>query len=244
LEHIPADNERLYSNCLNEIGVTCRSLGEIERAEEAHSLALAWFVSAGDVLGQGRSLTYLAADYLENGDVRRAKACATAATSLLAEGQDMHGQGAALYLLGQAERESGNIAEAVQAQESSIQILGQLGDRHGVANAKRELGLTYAQEGQYDVALENEREALRIFSSYGNAWSQAQIRNNIGDIHKLAERPREAREAYAAVLEMDPSTIGESSRQHAEMGILRLAKPRKTTKDRFKVRLRKFFDRK
>ena len=201
-------------------GADACGLAHVELSAKRHGAALAarrgdfeqarWWLAAAEA-ARGR---------LPDGDERRGELALTRGIVLALEGDPQRSlaalreavealpageqQAVAYVNLGQSARKAGQYAEAVEAIEAGLALTRQrVGDAHpSVGRTLTALAIARYQAGDQDAAASTVQEAIALFAGWGDRYpvDLAQALNNLGNMHRAAERFDEATDAYARSL--------------------------------------------
>ncbi len=173
-------NQNRRAAILQEIGLTCGSISEIEAARGSFDEAVRLYREIGDRRGEGNALGNLGLAYADLGQVERAIDYYEQALVIAREIGDRRGEGNALGNLGLAYADLGQVERAIDSYEKHLAIAREIGDRRGEGNALGNLGSAYARLGQVERAIDYYEQALVIAREIGDRRGEGNALGNLG----------------------------------------------------------------
>lgn len=165
------------------IGGAYIHLGQIERAIDYLTQALAISREMGNVRDEGNYLGNLGVAYVHLGQFKRAIKYHKQALAISREIGERHSQGSRLANLGNAYARLGNIQEAVDHYLQALAISREFGDRHCEGAVLGNLGNAYLVLGQIEEAIDHYIQALAISRNIDDRYSEGSVLLGLGSAY-------------------------------------------------------------
>ena len=174
----------------------------LERSVDCLEEALTIYRELGDIRGESRAATNVAAAYF---DLRRfGDAFAAAERSLVVQRRagKRYGEGISLGILGSACQELGRSSEAVAHLQQALAIFRELDDRDSEAESLSDLGDAYLGLDRTAEAISNYRESLAIRRDISDRYGQARTLRRLAAAMLRTGRRGAARELLSESLDL------------------------------------------
>ena len=181
---------------MSNVAQTYWTLGEYEKAIEAHKLALALRQEAGNKTGQAYSLSKLAGLYKDSGDPLKAIEMYNKALAIYQELGEKREIAEVYADIAETYENVKDYGKAIQNYKKSIEISKLIGDQYQYAENLFDLGGTYFSERKYTEATECYQQSFEVRKEIGDKSGQAYCLANIGLIERIANYKLELAESY------------------------------------------------
>ena len=140
---------------------------------------------AGDRLGEGWALNWMAGTQLLTRDFAAAEAALQQALALLDDLGDHGGQGDALNGLGTVHWLTGDYPAALVRHQQALELFRSLGHQRGQAQALNGLGAVRCMTGDYTAASTYHQQALELFRAINHQHGQSEALTHLGTVQRL-----------------------------------------------------------
>jgi tetratricopeptide (TPR) repeat protein len=171
------------AQCAGDLGLCYYNLGDVRRAVELHTEAIAQARAIADLWGESVNLGLLANDYWVLADVDRAIELRNEALEIAREVGDRPSESNHLGGLGICYAQGRDIARSMALYEQALEIAREVGDRKGEAVHLGNLGIEYERLGYVRQAIAMQDQALAIDRDSGNREGEAYDLNNLGSCY-------------------------------------------------------------
>jgi tetratricopeptide (TPR) repeat protein len=170
---------------LNNLGMAY-GVQRMEQAVGFFEESLALCRETGDLWGESRAATNVAAAHCEMRRFAEALAAAGRALPIERRAGNRYGEGLARDIMGRACSELGRFTEAIGYLEEALAIFRELGDRMTQADSLGDLGPAYLGLDRVDEAIACLDESLAIRREVGDRHGQATTLRRLGQAHRHA----------------------------------------------------------
>lgn len=181
---------------MSNAGQTYWTIGEYEKAIEAHNLALQLRRIAGNKSGQAYSFSKLAGLYKDSGDPQKAISLYKEAVSIYAEIGERKEEAQIYADIGATYNNVKDYAQAIPYYNRSIAIFDSIGDQYSYAYTLFDLGNLFFDKKNYNQAKSCFEESLQIREEIGDRSGQSYNFINIGLIERIMNYNNELAEKY------------------------------------------------
>ncbi len=172
------------SECMNNLGIYYRTLGEVSKAIDFHQHALAIDEQLGHLEGQASALGNLGNCYRTLGDIPKAIDFHQRALAIDEQLGRFEGQAGQLGNLGLCYGTLGDIPKAIDFLQRALSIEEQLGRPEGQANQFGNLGNCYQMLGDTAKAVDLLQRSFAIEERLGRLEGQASALGNLGNCYR------------------------------------------------------------
>jgi tetratricopeptide (TPR) repeat protein len=183
-DHLDDPWANAASKC--NLGTCYRSLGQIPRAIELYTQALAIAVNAGDRGSEAVYLGALGGCHYEFGQIPQAIELYEQALSISCEVGYRETEANNRDGMGNCYAELGQIPRAIELYEQALSTDRKLGHRYGEAIALANLGYAHGDLGRWEQAVRFCRQAVDVADAIGSAHAQSLARRNLARVQLLA----------------------------------------------------------
>jgi CHAT domain-containing protein/tetratricopeptide (TPR) repeat protein len=208
LKIFQAEHDPREAYTLNNIGVTYRSLGDLDAALTYVSRSLPRFRDSGEQLPEGRALVRLGQIQLARGDSHTAGATAKKALGVIRRIDDPIAEADALDVLGQIAFASGDMQTALSDHEQALTRYRAMGVRRSEATALHHLGTVLAATGETARGLDALERALAIRHEAGLRDAEAETLYQIALVQRQAGKLSHAQARLRAALALTEDVRG------------------------------------
>ncbi len=181
-------NKKNEGDCLGNLGVAHKNLGQYQKAIEFYKKRLTIAREIGDRKGEGRGMGNLGVVYELLGEVRTALKFHEQALQIAREIGDRQGEANGLGNIGIDYKNLGEHQKAIYFQEQALTILRETGDRQREGQSLGNLGLVYDALGEYETAIEFYMQRLDIAREISDRRGEGKGLGNLGmTYHSLGE---------------------------------------------------------
>ncbi len=159
--------------------------GHWDQSIALHQTALVAARQAGDRLGEGWALNWMASTQILTRDFTAAEAALQQALALLDDLGDHGGQGDALNGLGTVHWLTGDYPAAVARHQQALELFRSLGHQRGQAQALNGLGAVRCMTGDYAAASTYHQQALDLFRAISHQHGQSEALTHLGTVQRL-----------------------------------------------------------
>ena len=159
--------------------------GHWDQSIALHQTALVAARQAGDRLGEGWALNWMAGTQILTRDFTAAEAALQQALALLDDLGDHGGQGDALNGLGTVHWLTGDYPAAVARHQQALELFRSLGHQRGQAQALNGLGAVRCMTGDYAAASTYHLQALELFRAISHQHGQSEALTHLGTVQRL-----------------------------------------------------------
>jgi tetratricopeptide (TPR) repeat protein/DNA-binding XRE family transcriptional regulator len=159
--------------------------GHWDQSIALHQAALVAARQAGDRLGEGWALNWMAGTQILTRDFTAAEAALQQALALLDDLGDHGGQGDALNGLGTVHWLTGDYPAAVARHQQALELFRSLGHQRGQAQALNGLGAVRCMTGDYAAASTYHQQALELFRAISHQHGQSEALTHLGTVQRL-----------------------------------------------------------
>lgn len=193
-------DEADLANCLNDLALYDRNLGEIGQSIRLYNESLRLYRRLGLIKEQATALNNLATLYAGIGDIDQARNCFEKRQEILARSgvSDPSGEARGLVTLSGALEKSGNLVESEQMVRRAVDLSYAAGERTVEIAARLQLARTLIASSRLGEAHRVLEETRRLTRSIGDPLSEGQVLTNIavvlgregkeGEAFRLLER--------------------------------------------------------
>ncbi|MDM8528410.1 GAF domain-containing protein [Anaerolineales bacterium HSG24] len=158
------NNHRLEAETLNSLGAACLRLGEYERAQVSHELALQLYreatpVKKQDRLGEALSLWHLGNVVLRENNINQAQNYFSTALTIYQQLKNKQGEATILNAFAKL---NDDLVERIRYHEEALKVLLTIGDRDACVHTYNDLGIIYSRLGIYDKARHYLEQSVNI----------------------------------------------------------------------------------
>ncbi|MDM8531567.1 GAF domain-containing protein [Anaerolineales bacterium HSG25] len=189
------NNHRLEAETLNSLGAACLRLGEYERAQVSHELALQLYreatpVKKQDCLGEALSLWHLGNVVLRENDSSKAQQYFSAALTIYQQLENKQGEATILNAFAKL---NNNLLERIRYHEEALEVLLTIGDRDACVHTYNDLGIIYSHLGVYDKARHYLEQAVTIARGLTEKLRLIEYLEHLGFVYLATEDYKKAK---------------------------------------------------
>jgi len=174
---------------LGYAGNICHDKGELDKALEYYSEALAISRELGDQWVVASSLGNLGSIYHDRGELDKALQHHEQALTMSRDNGDLWGAASSLGNIGSIYREKGRLAQALKYENGALKVARQLGHLMGVATDLGNIGLILTDRSEHEQAVPKLAESLITMLNMGMASGPRQTLTGLaGCEDKLGRR--------------------------------------------------------
>ena len=193
------DNHILQA-ALSATGIVHEAKGEVGRALDFHSRALALSRELSDVQAEATNLANIGVVYSHKGDVERARGLYEEALNIARGSSSRRLEGPVLAAIGSLCFREGALDEAATFWDQGLQLARAETDRQLEADFLSLIAAVHLLQGHPDEAIKYFEEALAIHREVDDRARQADTLCNIGTAHLMKGETDAALENYGAAL--------------------------------------------
>jgi len=187
---------------LGNLGVTYRTRGDLDKAEEMHKKSLEIMKKIGNQKGMTREYGNLGPIYYMRGDLEKAEEMLREGLKIDEKLGRLEGMAAKYGNLGNIYLRSGDSDKAEEMQKKALEMDKKIGSIEGQALRYGNLGNVYLVRNELDKAEEMQKRALEIAEKLGLLEGMANIKGNLGLIYKRRGEIAKAKEYGKKALEL------------------------------------------
>jgi len=189
-------------HCLNQIGNSYSSLGNIERSIDYYQKALQFTRDTGDRAGESAALGNLGSAYKNLGQYEQAIDYHQKNLIIAREINDRCSESNALSGLGVVYNRLEQYEQAIDYHKQHLTITQEIGNRLSEGNALSNLGVVYYNLAQYEQAIDYHKQHLTITREIGHRRGEGIALVNIGEAQLRLRKYPESLKYNQAALEI------------------------------------------
>ncbi len=201
--------------CLNNIGVTYGSQGQLDTALDYLLRALTFFEQVGNPVDIAQSFNNIGVTYDSQGQLDTALDYLLRALTFFEQVGNPAKIAQSFNNVGAIYRQQGQLDTALNYYERALSLREQVGNPADIAQSFNNIGVIYRQQGQLDAALNYYERALSLREQVSNPADIAQSFNNIGEIYRQQGQLERALDYHERALSLreqvgNPANIAQS----------------------------------
>ncbi|MGD0278498.1 MAG: tetratricopeptide repeat protein [Smithella sp.] len=193
---------REQARALNDIGLVCKTQGDLSGALENINASLKIREEIDDKIGIAISLNNIGSVYHIQGNFLEALEKHNASLKIREEIGDKIGIASSFNNIGLVYHTQGNFSEALEKHKASLKMNEEIGNKEGIAAALHNIGSVYQSQDNISEALEKHEASLKITEEIGRKEGIAAVLNNIGSIYRNQKNLSGALEKHKASMKI------------------------------------------
>lgn len=178
-----AQDNKNIADCINNLAVLYKSIGDLEHAILLNTRALEMFESIKDINGKLNVMFTLAVIYREQNDLNHSLTLSNEMLSIYRKNNDKSGEAKVLNLRAGLEKDLGDTTAAMANYANALAIYKDLKDMDGQANVMNNIGVLYKHWKEWDKAIEYFSAAHQATIQKQNLVGQAYALENLANVY-------------------------------------------------------------